>query len=79
LFIEVVTNAAPLPITSASCETALSKMKLVKTFLRNSMTGDRLSNIDLLSIERLQDEKIDLDDFLDEFESEHGNRRIKFH
>jgi len=71
--------AATLPITSASCEIAFSKMKLVKTFLRNSMTGDRLSNIDLLSIERLQDEKIDLDDFLDEFESEHGNRRIKFH
>ena len=43
------------------------------------MTGDRLSDIDLLSIERLQDEKIDLDDFLDEFASEHGNRRIKFH
>ena len=30
-----------LPATSASCERSFSKMKLVKTFLRNSMTSKR--------------------------------------
>jgi len=30
----------------------LKKVKLVKTFSRNSMTRERLGNIDLLSIER---------------------------
>ena len=40
-----------LPVTSTSCERSFSKMKLVKTFLRNSMNNDRLSDLALLSIE----------------------------
>jgi len=49
--------AATLPVTRASCERILSKMKIVKTFLRNSTTSERLSNNALLSIERLRAEK----------------------
>jgi len=56
---------AALPVTSASCEKCFSKMKLVKTFPRNSMTSERLGNIDLLSGERYE-LKIDLDHFVDE-------------
>jgi len=43
------------------------------------MTGERLNNIDLLSIEGGRAEKIDLDDFVDELDSLHDNRRIKLH
>ena len=68
-----------LPVTSASCERSFSKMKLVKTFLRNSMTSDRLSNIALLSIESKRAENIDMDSFVDEFDSRHANRKIKLH
>lgn len=71
--------AVTLPVTSASCERSFSKMKLVKTFLRNSMTSDRLSNIALLSIESERAEGIDMDNFVDEFDSRHANRRIKLH
>jgi len=46
-----------LPVNSASCERIFSKMKLVKTFLRNSMTSERLSSNALLSIERVRSEK----------------------
>ena len=35
--------------------------------------------VDLLSVERVRTEKIDLDDFVDEFDSRHDNRRIKLH
>jgi len=35
--------------------------------------------VDLLSVERVGTEKIDLDDFVDEFDSRHDNRRIKLH
>jgi len=35
-------------------------MKLVKTFIRNSMTSERLSSDALLSVEKIQAEKIDL-------------------
>ena len=68
-----------LPVTSASCERSFSKMKLVKTFLRNSMNDDRLSDIALLSIESSRAEKVDLENFVDEFDSHHENRRIKLH
>jgi len=44
------------------------------------MISERLGNTDLLSGERWAYElKIDLDDFVDEFDSRHGNRRIMLH
>ena len=68
-----------LPVTTASCERSFSKMKLVKTFLRNSMCHDRLSQLALLSIESNRAEALDLEQFVDEFDSRHDNRRIKLH
>jgi len=44
--------AVTLPITSVWWERSFSKMKLVKTFPRNSSTTERLGNTDPLSIER---------------------------
>jgi len=73
----LVVVAVTLSITSASCERSISNMKLVKTFPRNSITSERLGNIDLLSMKRVRREKIDLYDFLDEFDSRHDNRRIE--
>jgi len=43
------------------------------------MTIERLGDVDLLLVERVRAEKIDLDDFVDEFDSRHDNRRIKLH
>ena len=71
--------AVTLPVTSASCERSFSKMRIVKTFLRNSMSNNRLSNIALLSIESKRAESIDFDNFVDEFDMRYENRRIKLH
>jgi len=46
--------AVTLPATSASCERSFSKMKLMKTMPRNSMTSEKLGDIDLLSSERCE-------------------------
>jgi len=35
--------------------------------------------VDLLSVEMVRTEKLGLDDFVDEFDSRHDNRRIKLH
>ena len=35
--------------------------------------------VELLSVERVRTEKIDLDDFVDEFDSRHDIRRIKLY
>ena len=66
--------AVTLPFTSASCERSFSKIKSIKTLLRTFM-----SNIVLLSIESAQVESINLEDFVDEFDSRHDKRRITLH
>jgi len=43
------------------------------------MTSETLSNTDLRSVEIVLAEKIDLDNFVHEFDSRHDNRTIKFH
>jgi len=49
--------AITLLVTNSSSERSFSKMKLVKTFLRKSMTSERLSSNALLSIESVRAEK----------------------
>jgi len=56
--------AVTLSVTSASGERSFSKMNTVKTFPRNSMTSERLNNIDLFAIEWYELKKLDLDDFI---------------
>ena len=43
------------------------------------MCHDRLSQLALLSIESNRAESLDLEQFVDEFDSRHDNRRIKLH
>ena len=40
-----------LPVTIVSAESSFSKLKLIKNYLRTSMSQDRLSNISMISIE----------------------------
>lgn len=44
--------ALTIPVSSASCERSFSVMRRIKTWLRNSMSNDRFSNLSLLHIER---------------------------
>ena len=61
------------PVTKR--ERSFSKVKIVKTFLRNSINELRVNDLAPLSIESSQAEGIDLECFVDEFDS----RRIKMH
>jgi hypothetical protein len=47
-----------VPVSSASAERSFSTMKRVKTYLRSTMSDNRLSNLCLLSIERSLSEKL---------------------
>ena len=40
-----------IPLTLAAAERSFSKLKLIKTYLRSSMTQSRLSNLVIISIE----------------------------
>ena len=43
--------AVEIPVSTASCERSFSTLKLVKTYLRSTITDERLSNLGVLSIE----------------------------
>ena len=43
------------------------------------MSNDRLSNIALLTIESARAESVNLEDFVNEFDSRYDNLRIKLH
>ena len=52
--------ASCIPVTIASCERCHSKVKLINTYLRATMTEDRLENLVLISSERDISKEIDL-------------------
>lgn len=54
-------------VSVASCERSFSKLKLILTYLRSSMSQDRLSNLSVLSIERETVDSIDFNNIIDRF------------
>ena len=56
-----------LPITVASAERSFSKLKLIKTYLRSTMTQERLSNLAVVSIEHKESQKLNIDALIDQF------------
>lgn len=56
-----------MPVTVATCERSFSKLKLIKNYLRSTMSQERLSNLAILSIENEVTGEIDFEDVIDEF------------
>lgn len=56
-----------IPITVASSERSFSKLKLIKNYLRTTMSQERLCGLALLSIEKDIASKLDYNDFIAEF------------
>ncbi|XP_050547253.1 uncharacterized protein LOC126908954 [Daktulosphaira vitifoliae] len=66
-----------LPITTASAERSFSKLKIIKNYLRTSMTQNRLSDLAIISIERDLCENLDYNDIIEKF-AEIKARKIDF-
>ena len=56
-----------LPVTSVTAERSFSKLKLIKTYLRSTMSQLRLSGLALLSIENKIARALNLEDIIDDF------------
>lgn len=56
-----------LPVTTASAESNLSKLKIIKNYLRTTMGQERLSNLSLISIESELLELIPQKDIIQKF------------
>ncbi|CAH2088259.1 unnamed protein product [Euphydryas editha] len=54
-------------VSVASCERSFSKLKLIKNYLRATMTRSRLSNLGILAIEHEAIQNINFDEVIAEF------------
>ncbi|WCJ37047.1 hAT family dimerization domain [Euphorbia peplus] len=64
-----------MPVTVASAERSFSKLKLLKNYLRSSMSQERLNGLATLCIERHMLEHIDIDTMISDFASKNARRR----
>ena len=67
-----------IPVTTASAERSFSALERIKTYLRNSMTQQRLNHCMLLHVHHEQTEQLDLTDVAKEFISRNDRRKLFF-
>jgi hypothetical protein len=70
----LVIAAMTIPVSSTTCERTFSRMKLIKTHVRNTMIDIRLSDLCILSLEH--DFNINFGKLVDNFADVHQNSRI---
>ena len=61
-------------VSVASCERRFSKLKLIKNYLRSTMSTLRLRNLAILSIEQHITDEIDFDSFINDFANKKARR-----
>jgi len=66
-----------IPVTVASAERSFSKLKLLKSYLRSTMTQERLNDLAMIALERDMLEKINYERIIEDFISKNA-QRIKF-
>ncbi|CAO2821129.1 unnamed protein product [Amaranthus hypochondriacus] len=65
-----------MPVTVASAERSFSKLKLLKNYLRSSMSQERLNGLATLCIEKNMLEHIDVETIISDFASRNARRKI---
>ena len=65
-------------VSTASCERAFSCLKRLKTYLRASMTQDRLNDMAVLAIESDLAKNLDIDKAVKTFIEVDFSRKLKF-
>nr|XP_055031053.1 zinc finger MYM-type protein 1-like [Misgurnus anguillicaudatus] len=66
-----------LPVTVASSERSFSSLKLIKTYLRTTMSQDRLSALAVISIEQEVTKAVDMESMIARF-AEAKARKVRF-
>ena len=74
--IKVLQIILTIAVTSASCECTFSSLKRIKTWLRTTMSEERLVDLATLSIERDKSANLSLDQVVTDFSNKENNRRI---
>ncbi|XP_020240895.1 zinc finger MYM-type protein 1-like [Asparagus officinalis] len=63
-----------IPVTVASAERSFSKLKLIKSYLRSTMSQERLNGLAMISIEKNLLEKLDWNILIDNFAAQNARR-----
>jgi hypothetical protein len=66
-----------IPVTVASAERSFSKLKLIKSYLRSTMSQQRLNGLALLAIEKEMLTEIDYNSLINDFASQKA-RKVNF-
>ena len=66
-----------IPITVASAKRSFSKLKLIKSYLRSTMSQERLSGLAILSIENEMLEELEYKNLISQFAAQKA-RKIDF-
>jgi hypothetical protein len=67
-----------IPVTVASAERSFSKLKLLKSYLRSTMTQERLNDLAMIALESDILEKIDYKSIIEDFISRNPTRMRLF-
>ena len=65
-----------MPVTVASAERSFSKLKLLKNYLRSTMSQERLNGLATLCIEKRLLDEIDIDTIINDFASRNVRRNF---
>ena len=68
--------AISLPVSTAACERSFSELRHIKTWVRNSISHEKLRNVSMLAIEKERASALNNDTVLEIFAAAHKNRRI---
>lgn len=68
--------ALTLVVSTAQCERSFSALKRIKTYLRTTMSEERLANTAVISMEKDLADNVSFDDILTQFEGTDKNRTI---
>ena len=63
-----------IPVTVASVERSFIKLKLLKSYLRSTMTQERLNDLAMIALESDMLEKIDYERIIEDFISKNAQR-----
>ncbi|KAI5016838.1 hypothetical protein ZWY2020_037216 [Hordeum vulgare] len=65
-----------MPVTVASAERSFSKLKLLKNYLRSTMSQERLNGLATLCVEKKMLDEIDIDTIISDFASKNVRRNF---
>lgn len=66
-----------IPVTVASAERSFSKLKLIKSYLRSTMSQERLNGLSMMAIEKRMVDKLEYEDLINTFAAKNA-RRVMF-